>query len=270
MPQKKLIVRSQWLIVVTIFFCLAYSLFTIHNSLAATPIEQSRTDYGFEYSKYRDIQEKFSTAKNTYITFKTATSKEQAFAVSKAYLDQITTLYHTYFSLVKEHANTLDWQDNSAKYEQIIKTLDDLSTYFAAQKQQITDTKTLENLSAQAQQLKQKIAGEVNPQLNYITAAYEMQNTRLIYREFENLYQELSTKKQSFVNSAVLFNWQTDVDDIKNKSQAALKVAQDNFDLLNPAQTTEADVAKVESQSAAVKSQLRRSKTLFFEAARLF
>lgn len=268
MPPKKLMVYGKWLMV----FVIVLSLITSHLSLtfAATPLETAKNDYSFEYSKYRDAQERFSTAKSSYSTFKTATAKEQAFVASKAYVYQITTLYPAYFSLVRVYASTLNWQDNSSKYEQIIKTLGDMDTYFATQKQQVTDTKTLEDLSQLSLQIKEKNSFEIDPQLNYITATYEMQNTRLLFKDFENLSQELGTKKQSFVQSAVLSNWQTEVDDIKNKAQAALIVAQDNFDLLKPNVTTLRDVENVENQSTSVKNQLRRSKILFLEAARFF
>lgn len=272
MPQiRYLVSSSKYLVITILFFALICLLPTTNYILhASSPLETAKSDYSFESSKYRDAQEKFSAAKSSYLTFKTATAKEQAFVASKAYVDQITTLYPAYFSLVRVYAGNLDWQDNAAKYEQIIKMLGDMDTYFAAQKQQVTDTKTLEDLSQLSLQIRGKIATEIDPQLNYITAAYEIQNTRQLFRDFDNLSQELGTKKQSFVQSAVLTNWQTEIEDIRNKAQAALKIAQDNFDLLKPNETSTGHIDSMESLGTKVKSQLRRSKVLFLEAARFF
>lgn len=249
------------------------SLFTvavISTNAQETSINQAQKDYTYEFSKYRDAAEKFSTAKSSYLTFKTATAKEQAFVATKAYLNQVTSVYSAYFSIVRIYAATLDWQNEAAKYEQLVKILEDMDTYFASQKQQITDTKTLEDLALLSQQMKQKITGEINPQLNYITASYDLQNAKLLFDEFEIISQELNNKKQSFVGSAILLNWQTEVASIKTNSQTALNSAQLAYDALVPNQTAEDKLQNIQNLSSNVKSQLRRSKTLFLEAVRFF
>ena len=43
-----------------------------------TALEKAKADYSFQFSKYREIQKEYQSAKSQYESFKTATSKNEA------------------------------------------------------------------------------------------------------------------------------------------------------------------------------------------------
>lgn len=269
MPRNQYLVFSiKYLVLVTLFFGLIYKLPTTYYLLhAATPLETAQADYNFNISKTLDSKEKYTNAKNTYLSFKTAAAKDQAFAATKDYLNQVTNLYPAYFALVKEHANSLRWQDNEEKHNNIDKMLGDLSIYFAGLRQQINDTKTLEELSAIAAVIKDEIIDNVNPQINYVVAIYEFVDVLSIYNDFQNLYSELGQNKQEFT---AFPNWQTEVEAIREKAQKSVNSAQGIINGLRQNKASDGDVKNIYRAATDTKNELKRTKTLFLEAARFF
>ncbi|MBI3342207.1 hypothetical protein HY024_03735 [Candidatus Curtissbacteria bacterium] len=270
MPHKTLIVNRQLLIgiiVAAFFLAGARPLPPAH---AATSLETAQSDYNFNYSKFRDSQERYVNAKNSYLAFKTAASKDQAFAATKDYLNQVTALYPTYLGLVNEYGNSLSWQDSADVHTNLVKTLAEMSNYFVGQRQQINDTKTLEELSGLGAPMRDKIEKEINPQINFVIANYEVDDAKDTFATFESLSTQLGQNKQNFAKSTILANWQTEVDSIKEKAQKSLANAKSRLADIKDNKATDSDVQAIHIQVTDEKSQLKKTNPLFMEASRYF
>ena len=137
----------------------------LSTAQTTTPLEKAQNDYNFQFTKYRDAQDEYTTAKAAYSTFKTAVSKNNAYAKTRDYLIAIDNLYISYVRLIKEHGNKFTWGQLSFQKEQIVKLLDDEINYFSQHQTETRKTNTLEDLPGQAEELKTHLVEELDKKI---------------------------------------------------------------------------------------------------------
>src|SRR5579872_555607 len=59
-------------------------------------LQKAQDDYNFQAGKYKDAHHSYLDARSTYLTFQTATAKDDAFTKTKAYLIQVDQLYESF------------------------------------------------------------------------------------------------------------------------------------------------------------------------------
>ncbi len=100
------------------FLLIASSFLPIVHAQTPTPLEKAQNDYNFQSGKYKDAHDQYATARSEYVSFKTAISKDNAYAKTKTYLVQVDLLYETFLAQVQENTNTLNWDNaNVSKVE---------------------------------------------------------------------------------------------------------------------------------------------------------
>lgn len=273
MPVKKFIVRGRWFIVLIIPI-IFYSLFTIHLSptfAQTSPLEKAENDYAFQYSKYVELHDAYLSAKNTYITFKTATAKNDAFLKTKDYLKQIHNVYISYLLLSKEIGNTFDWGDNAKSKNTISKNLDAEINFFAENSKKIERTKTLEELPTLALELNTYIENKSDGIINGTLITYNLVEIQTKIKQFTTLAIELDNyarnKLPAEKYNAFFANWNSEIKKIQQEAQKSLDRA--NITIESNSKYSYSDVTSTANRTQEIQKQLKQANTLFEEVLRL-
>src|SRR3989344_7949592 len=126
-----------------IFFAITIGLFSLisyglSSAFAQTSsLEKAKSDYSFQFTKYREIQKVYQSIKSLYESFKTATSKNEAFLKTKDYLEQIDNLLIAYVLLVNEGGSKVNWQSNPPEHSKITQSLQVEISYFKDHHQRV-------------------------------------------------------------------------------------------------------------------------------------
>jgi len=250
------------------------SLFTFHFSLtlAQTPLQKAQQDYTYQFSKYRDAQQNYTSSKATYESFKTATAKNDAFLKTKDYLTQIDNLYISYLLLVKEYSQEIDWTNSNDQRIKINQIFDDETSYLGQHQQKVKNVQVLEELPPLAKTLKDYIDKVYQPKINKILATYEITRTKSLLEEFKQLSLTLDdyvNSKYSSSESSVLANWRSEIDNIVKSTNLNLDQANGKFAKIQEEKTSENDLKEISLLTSKANSQLQKSKSLFEEILRL-
>ena len=178
--------QSKKFILFAIFSLISLSIIKGQLSIVTseTTLERARQDYTFQYTKYRDAQEKYLVAKSTFETFKTAVAKGEAFVKTKEYLAQIDNVYVAYLLLVKEQGNYIDWGQEEPQKAEIFKLIDSQITYFQDHPKQIETAQTLEDLPALAKNTKDYTQTILPGKIYKALATYELVETISAFDKF--------------------------------------------------------------------------------------
>lgn len=247
---------------------IGYLFFSFSPIVAATPFETAQQDYTFQYTKLRDAYDKHISTLKGYQNFKTATSKEQAFVNSKAYVEQACQLYLAYSSLLREYSNGVVWDSQQEKYDGVISKLDAIDKYFTESRKNAQEAKTLEEVAQLSSQLKEKLSKELDSDLNIVHANFDFISTSNLFDEFKRLAVSLGGGK---INASSIFsNWQSEISDIETKTDKSLKDADNALKQYKSRKMSDSELDNVKKHTNAARSQLGRSKSLFGEAVKLF
>jgi hypothetical protein len=269
MPRNRYqVLCIKYFVSIALIFAVSYLLHTTNYILhAASPLETAQSDYNFEYSKFRDAQDKYTNSKQSYISFKTAAAKDQAYVDSKAYLNQTINLYLSYLSLVNEYVNGVQWQ-NDQTHQQILNSLQNLKSTYLQQEQLINVSQTLEDLQGNAAALSQKQQVEMNPAIYWIIANLELARTQQLQQEFETLSAKLVQNTKAFPNSTSLSNWQSEIQKISKNSQEQIHAAEKQMERITPDRASEGDAQSVANTLSLSREELKTAKPFFTQAAK--
>ena len=251
-----------------------YSLLTIHYSLAQSPVpltalEKAQNDYTFQFTKYKEAQNKYINARSSYLTFQTATAKNDAYIATGDYLVQIDNLYHAYLFLVNENGNNLDWQNSDIPKDQINQIIDEEIAFFDDHQKKVKDTKTLEQLTDLANDLQNHRDKEFSLKTNKILATFEVIETQSAIADFNKIAGELdkiiASKIEKDQNQSILANWISEIADIKAKTQNYLTKAKEIFGKTKEQTATNGELKDISRFAKLAKNELLRSKSLFKE-----
>ena len=242
-------------------------------SAQQAPLEKAQNDYTFQFTKYRDAQEKYVSAKSEYETFKTATAKNDAFVKTKDYETQINKLYTTYIALVQENGNAINFTshgDDKNKADSILKSETD---YFNDQNQKISRTKTLEELPPIAQEIKTHIETNLSLKVDKILSIYEVVETEAALDDFKSLSRILDRvvvfKLRAGETKSILNNWSSEIKDIQNKTEESIVKAREELGKTQEDRASDGELSNISEITKAAKSQLKRSQPLFEEVVRI-
>ncbi|MDP2632518.1 MAG: hypothetical protein Q8P25_02220, partial [Candidatus Curtissbacteria bacterium] len=233
----------------------------------------AQTDYTFQFTKYRDAQEKYVSSKSAYESFKTATAKNDAFIKTKDYLSQINKLYVTYIALVQENGNSINFTsygDDKNKADSILKSE---SGYFNEQNKKVAQTKTLEELPPIAAEINTHVKDDLTPKVDQVLSIYEVVQTEAALDDFKSLSRILDRvvvfKLRAGETKSILNNWSSEIRDIQAKTeQSALKVREALAQIPDD-RATNSQLNEISEIAKSAKNELKRSQPLFEEVVRI-
>lgn len=209
---------------ITVLF---FSLFTFHLpsvSAITTPLDKAQEDYSYQLTKYTDLKDKYQVAKSSYLTFKTATSKNEAFLVTKEYLKQVDNVYKAYLLVVEERTNTVAWDYASVSRDDLHKKIEEEITFFDNNKKDIDNTQALENLPKAADDIRARVETQTLKIAFDTLAATDLaqieETTALFHTNYKLVDGLVSTKIQ---DKQLYNNWKTELDGIQNNLDEAVE-----------------------------------------------
>ena len=259
------------LIPLTLVLLLQFSIFTFQFSIAQTqsPLDKAQNDYTFQFTKYREAQNKYINARSSYLTFQTATAKNNAYIATSDYLLKIDNLYHTYLFLVNENGNSLGWQNSDIPKDQINQIIDNEIAFFDNHQKKVNDAKTLEQSTDLASDLRSHRDKEFNLKINKILATFEVVETQSAIADFNKLAGDLdqiiASKIEKDQSQSILNNWISEIADIKAKTQNYLAKAKELLDKTKEQTASDGELKDISRFAQLAKNELLRSKSLFKE-----
>ncbi|KKS03273.1 hypothetical protein A2W45_00190 [Candidatus Curtissbacteria bacterium RIFCSPHIGHO2_12_41_11] len=260
---------------IKLFILLAiYSLLTINYSLAQSPVpltalDKAQNDYTFQFTKYREAQNKYINARSSYLTFQTATAKNNAYLATSDYLLKIDDLYHAYLFLVNENGNSLGWQNSDISKDHINQIIDEEIAFFDNHRKKVKDAKTLEQLPDLATDLRSHRDKEFNLKINKILATFEVIEAQSAIADFNKLARDLdkiiTSKIEKDQNQSILANWISEITNIKAKTQNYLTKAKELLEKTKEQTASGDELKDISSFAQLAKNELLRSKPLFKE-----
>ena len=234
-----------------------------------SPLDKARSDYTFQYTKYREAQNKYINARSSYLTFQTATAKNNAYLATGDYLVQIDNLYQAYLFLVNENGNSLGWQNSDISKDHINQIIDEEIAFFDNHQKKVKDAKTLEQLPDLANDFKSHRDTEFSLKINKILATFEVIEAQSAIADFNKIAGELdnivTSKIEKDQNQSILANWISEIADIKAKTQNYLTKAKEIFGKTKEQTATNGELKDISRFAKLAKNELLRSKPLFKE-----
>ena len=277
MPLYRLIVNSKLLIVKSIAVLLILlapltfsSLISDHSSLVLgqSPLELSKENYSLQLTKLNDAHEAYITAKSNYLSFKSATAKNDAFIKTKEYLHQVDELLTLYLKLVRSFSDNANWQSSNFSKEEQNNIIQEESAFVSDHQAKIDKATTLEELTPLAKDLKTHLEESTNPRINKIIVTLDIVQTQSTSEKFN----QLSARVNEFVasrikadNKSLLINWQSETANIKEKTQNNLNLVLQSFTKIKDDRNNLYQVAQTLKVNKQAKDELKKSKDLFEE-----
>ena len=234
-----------------------------------SPLDKARSDYTFQYTKYREAQNKYINARSSYLTFQTATAKNDAYLATGDYLVQIDNLYQAYLFLVNENGNSLGWQNSDISKDHINQIIDEEIAFFDNHRKKVKDAKTLEQLPDLATDLRSHRDKEFNLKINKILATFEVIEAQSAIADFNKLARDLdkiiTSKIEKDQNQSILANWISEITNIKAKTQNYLTKAKELLEKTKEQTASGDELKDISSFAQLAKNELLRSKPLFKE-----
>ena len=257
------------LIVLAAILIFQFSIFNFQFSIAITPLDQAQEDYTFQFTKYREEQSKYITARSSYLTFNTAVSKSEAFLATKDYLGQIDNLYTSYILLVNEHANSLNWTNSTLPKDLVSKIAGEQTSYLKDHQEKVSQSTTLEELPVLAAELKKYVDTNLAEKINKTLAILEIVETESALSDFNELTaildQAMTSKNQPGASQSFYANWTSEISDIRTKAEAFKDQAKAQLAKTEEETASERELSSISYSAQQAKKELQRSKPLFEE-----
>ncbi len=199
-------------------------LLTSHSSpvYSISPLEQAQNDYSFQLSKYQDAKAKFDNTRANYQTYQTAIAKSDLYRQTKDYFAQICDLYISYFLLVNERANSVNWDHSSYKKDDQSKLVADELASIRNIKSQAQNTQKLEDYNEQFKNLKANIQSSGLPIANSVlktTDVVQIEETAAIFFQNADALDKYALSKISDNNKPLYNDWKSQIDTYKQTIQ---------------------------------------------------
>ncbi len=220
--KKKLIYTG-----ILFLFVLAIQLIltgSLHAS-TSTPIVQAQESYAYQVTKYIELKDKYQTAKSTFLTFKTATAKNDAFQKTKDYLKQIDNVYKAYLLLVEERTNTISWDYASTPREGLLQKIKDEITYFDNNQKDIDASQALEDLPQLAKNIQSHVETTTLKIAFDTLAATDLAQIEEANALFHSDYKLVDDFASPKTKSRELYNnWKTELDKMQANLDGEMEI----------------------------------------------
>lgn len=189
-------------------------------SPAISPLEQARQDYAFQTTKYQEKKAAYNDAKTTYLAFKTAAAKNDAFIKTQEYIVQIHNIYITYLFLINERSNQYDWgkgpynkDDEHKIILDEVKALENLRT----EAEKLT---TLEDVQAHAGKLTGQLETSTLPKIYKLHVKTDLSQILEVGFDFDQSAQKMDefvSPKIPENNKQIYLNWKSKLEETKGR-----------------------------------------------------
>lgn len=264
---------TKFLISIITIIVLSLIIYNLPLVLAQESLEKAKADYAFQFSKYREIQKGYQSAKSQYESFKTATSKNEAFLKTKDYLVQIDNLLIAYVLLVNEGGSKVNWQSNAPPRAKITDSLQAEISYFQDNQKNVQAVQTLEDLPPLAKELKDHLEKTTFLKSYWALSTYELTQAKSTFDNFDkilnSLEQYISDKKLD-QNNSVISNWRSEITRIKDQAKTNLDAAEKKYSQTKLESASKGEYQQISLYGIKVSQELKKSKILFEEVLRIF
>jgi len=261
-------------------FLLALSLLALSYSnvsngsltFAQTPLDQAKKDYTEKTSDLSNTKNAYITAKSTYQAFGTATAKAEAFAKTKEYLISVDRLLLSYLALVSEYGSETRWQSSSFNKAATDQVITDQITFMQDHLEKVQNTQTLEELPPLSLDLKTRLDKDTRPKINKVAETYDIAQTESIFGSFINVSQllnEFVEKRITAQNHTLLINWQSEINDIREKTLTNLSLSKESYKKIKDDSFNSHQIKQTDEILERAKIELKRSKSLFEEMTKI-
>jgi len=259
-------------------FLLALSLLALSYSnvsngsltFAQTPLDQAKKDYTEKTSDLSNTKNAYITA--TYQAFGTATAKAEAFAKTKEYLISVDRLLLSYLALVSEYGSETRWQSSSFDKALSDQVIADQITLIQDHLKKVQNTQTLEELPPLSLDLRTQLDKVTRPKINKVVETYDIAQTESIFGSFINVSQllnEFVEKRITAQNHTLLINWQSEINDIREKTQTNLSLSKVSYQKIKDDSYNSHQIKQTDEILERAKTELKRSKSLFEEMTKI-
>lgn len=238
--------------------------FNTLNNTAGAQISQ-RQNYLNQLSQFNKASEEYITARSGYLSFQTASSKNQTFIKTKQYLEEANKLYQEYANLVKAIGEKVDWQNTSFNKDNQFKIIDAELEFLKRNLEKTTSTNTLEELPPISLELKDRIDSSTNTRISTALTVFNIASVESTHVNFKTLSNDLINFTKSQIgetNPSLVANWQSEIESINDNVEKQLATTKQELEKLSENQTPSEEIIKTINQA---KVNLARSKNLFAE-----
>ncbi len=224
-----------------------------------------RQNYLNQLGKINSAREEYVTARSSYLSFKTATAKNQAFIKTKAYLLEANLLYTSYIKLIESIGNKVNWQNTTIDKESQFNTINTQLELLSTNLNKINSANTLEELPPIAQELKNHINASIKPKIDLILINFNIastESTQAIFNEITISLISFATSRIGASQPFLLANWQSEIENINVNIQESLTEIKSDLEKLSESRSPSKETSNRITQA---KSALNRSKGLFAE-----
>lgn len=242
------------------------------KSQAQESLDKARQDYSFQFSKYREIQKDYQSAKSQYESFKTATSKNEAFLKTKDYLGQIDNLLIAYVLLINENGQRVNWQSNAKARDSIANSFQAEISYFEDHKQKVQKVSTLEELPPLAKELNEHLSQITFLKVYRTLASYEYTHAKSTFSEFNKIFSSLDeyiSINYPQQNNTVISNWRSEIRNIGEKTKTNLDLAEEKYSKTKLDTANKDEYKEISLYSTKAAQELKKTKILFDEILRI-
>lgn len=263
----------QKLLLSTAFSILFVSFVSTSAALSqSTPLDEAKSNYTAQLTKFTAAKNDYITAKSSFQQFQTATAKADAFAKTKDYLLSADNLLSSYLSLVQEYGNQTRWQNTSFDKVASDQSVAQQATFIQNHLQKVQNAQTLEELPPLASELKSQLDKSTQPKINKIITTYDISQTESIFNNFKETSQflnDFARKRITAENHTLLLNWQSEINDIREKTETNLSLAKQNYQKIADDGFNSAQIKQTEAILSLAKTELKRSRQLFEEMTKI-
>jgi hypothetical protein len=157
--------------------------------------------------------------------------------------------------------------------DEIAKSLNDEISYLNEHKQNVQNTKTLEELPPLAAQLETHVKEVLELKVNKVLATFEVVETETALEDFSSLSRILDRvvvfKLQAGETRSILANWASEIKDIRDQTTEKISQARSDLDKITGDTLTKRGLGDISSAAEEAKTELKRSQPLFEEVVRI-
>lgn len=228
-----------------------------------------KQNYLNQLTKFNGAQEEYITAKSAYLSFKTATSKNQAFIKTKSYLREANLLYSEYIKLVEAIGNKVDWQNSTINRDDQINVINSELNFLSGNLDKIESSQTLEELPQIAQDFKNQIQTSTKPKIDMVVVNFNIASAESTKAEFNNIATsliELATVRTDASQASLIANWRSEIENINSSTQDLLDESKTELEKLGETRSIPQNIL---DKITRAKLELKRSKQLFLEILKI-
>jgi|GEM_PF-1330298 len=224
-----------FLILISSFFLSLLIFIFQSNAILSADNNNSLQKYNDNFDEYRKAYQEYIQSKNTYLTYKTLISQNEALDKTKKLLEIRDDVLISYYNLLKEKINQTE---GITPFEQTLKgnTIDTRIKFLEDHKMTISPIASLDdivNKSKEIDKISQEINIEADKTIGAILVGKVRNNSDFLYKDLLEIKQIISDIKSSGKDVTKLERWTLDINTKYQLAVSKLDEAKSLFESLS-------------------------------------